>query len=159
MILFRELYNDYEIEVLETGSIIHSSSDQLQKLNEDPRIRVKPGIIGEFQDKIKLFDNNGKKLEVVKLMLKRVKDFQDKYPFKSNPEKIEDLTKRDLFILEKNEHGDFFHQIVYELDEVGHLNLWAPVYREASKHIDRFKELLYIVVDDNKSLEEKINTQ
>lgn len=111
----------------------------------------------EVSQKARVFDGDGTIKQSVDEALEKLKIFRKKYPFAENPEAIETLTPDDIFKADKGEIGEFFHYIEYYLKPLGHLKTYPNVYLQTRKQIDLFKKLLYIVVDKNKSLAEKVD--
>jgi len=110
-------------------------------------------------EKTKTFDKYGTIKTEVETAIGLLKNFREKYPFVENPKSIETLKPDDIFKKETGEVGDFFHWIEYYLKPLGHLTLYSNVYRRIRSHFDTFKELLYVVVDKEKSLAEKVDAQ
>ncbi len=111
----------------------------------------------EVSQKARAFDSNGTIKRSVDEALEKLKIFRAKYPFTENPEAIETLTPEDIFITDKGEIGEFFHYIEYQLKPLGDLRTYPKVYLQIRRQIDLFKELLYVVVDNKKSLAEKVD--
>lgn len=105
----------------------------------------------------RVFDGDGAIKRSVDEALKKLKVFREKYPFAENPEAIETLSPNDIFKTDKGEVGEFFHYIEYYLKPLGHLRTYPKVYLQIREQIDLFKELLYVAVDKNKSLAEKVD--
>jgi len=108
-------------------------------------------------EKVKAFDKNGEiKIEVDGAM-KMLKDFRARYRFAENPESIETLDPDDIFKVQSDEVGEFFHWLEYYLKPIGHLTLYSNVYRQIREQFEDFKELLHVVVDPEKSLAQKVD--
>jgi hypothetical protein len=89
-----------------------------------------------------------------------LKRFREKYPFVENPESIETLDPEDIFREQTSQVGDFFHWLEYYLYPIGHLTLYGSnVYRQIRSQFEEFKALLYVVVDKEKSIAEKVDAQ
>jgi len=87
-----------------------------------------------------------------------LKDFRRKFTFAENPDSIDSLKPDDIFKINPDELGDFFHYVEVYLRPLGHLTIHGSVvYRNIRMQIEDFKELLYIVVDKKKSLAEKVD--
>jgi len=90
--------------------------------------------------------------------LKLVDKFQKRFPFRTNPDLISKLTPQDLYDLDNPVKDYFFYWIQYKLNDYGHINVGSDLpYRNACEHIETFKLLLRNVVDDTKSLAQKID--
>ena len=109
------------------------------------------------EEKARTFDRNGMMKSIVDEALKKLRSFRKKYPFTEDPNSIETLSPDDIFKTDAGEIGDFFHYIEYYLKPLGHLTLYSNVYRRIRSHLETFKELLYVVVDQEKSLGEKVD--
>ena len=108
-----------------------------------------------ISEKAKEFDPDGTHKKEIENALKLLEQFRKKYPFKDNPDSIEDLTPDDLF---KKGEDYFFKWIEFKLRPLGRIALGgATVYRNACNQLEDFKELLRIAVDEEKTLAEKID--
>jgi hypothetical protein len=108
--------------------------------------------------KARAFDRTGVVRTEMDNAVSLLKQFRKKYPFVENPESIETLSPDDIFKERPDEVGEFFHWLEYYLAPIGHLTLYGSnVYHQIRKQFDEFKELLYIVVDKEKSLVEKVD--
>ncbi|MBA7699127.1 hypothetical protein ES703_107813 [subsurface metagenome] len=150
----------YEIQLLESKKIIYCFENEIQKISKDKINKQKRDELSEnIKDLIIKFESKKSYNKQIELVYEDLKKFQDKYPFAKYPNKIEDLRVTDLYKEISNEMGEFFHWIEYKLKGLGSLNLYANVYRNASKQLDDFKELLYDIVDETVSLADKIDAQ
>lgn len=114
-------------------------------------------MIESLLEKVRAFDKNGEiKIEVDGAM-KTLKDFRAKYRFAEDPESIETLDPDDIFKVQSNEVGEFFHWLEYYLKPIGHLTLYSNVYRQIRDQFEDFKELLHVAVDPEKSLAQKVD--
>jgi hypothetical protein len=107
-------------------------------------------------EQAKEFDKEGIIKNKVDYALEKLRAFKEKYPFQQNPDKIESFSAQDVF----NSDGstDFFLYIQYHLDNLGHLTLYTnDVYYKIQKQLSTFKELLYTVVDPEKTIAEKVD--
>lgn len=107
--------------------------------------------------KAKEFDKNGEYMRKIDNALELLKQFRQKYPFKDNPESIDSLTADDLFKENPPRIGDFFRWIQFKLKPLGHLSVYSNAYRNARNQLEDFKALLHVVVDEEKSLAEKVD--
>jgi hypothetical protein len=105
----------------------------------------------------RVFDGDGAIKRLVDEALEKLKVFRERYPFTENPDSIETLSPDDIFRTDTGEIGEFFHYIEYYLKPLGHLTVYSNVYRRIRTHLETFKELLYVVVDKDKSLAEKVD--
>jgi len=104
-----------------------------------------------------VFDGGGAIKRSVDEALENLKVFRERYPFTEKPEAIEALTPDDVFRVDEGEIGEFFLYIEYYLKALGPLIVYSNVYRRIRRHLEIFKELLYVVVDKNKTLAEKVD--
>jgi hypothetical protein len=89
--------------------------------------------------------------------LTALKEFRNKYRFAENLREIEWLDPDKLFKVNPDEVGDFFRFLETFMKPQGAAMGSSNVYRNARLQIAEFKKLLRIVVDDRKSLAEKID--
>jgi hypothetical protein len=114
---------------------------------------MKPTIIEEA----KKFDKEGIIKKKVDDALEKLQAFKEKYPFQQSPDSIESFGSQDIFKSDGST-GDFFLYIQYHLDNLGHLTLYTnDVYYQIQKQLSTFKELLYTVVDPEKTITEKVD--
>lgn len=111
----------------------------------------------EISEKAKTYDNDGTIKRLVDEALEKLQSFRKQYPFAENPDAIEKLSPEDIFKNDSAEIGDFFHYIEYYLKPLGHLTVYSNVYRRIRRNLEVFKELLYVAVDKEKSLAEKVD--
>lgn len=105
----------------------------------------------------RIFDSNRVIKRLVDEALEKLRAFREKYPFTEDSNSIETLSPDDIFRTDKGEIGEFFHYIEYYLKPLGHLTVYSNVYRRIRSQLEIFKELLYVVVDKDKSLAEKVD--
>lgn len=108
-------------------------------------------------DKVSEFDGDGRfKIEIDRTMA-LLRSFRKKYPFVKKPELINALTSNEIFNDSSGEVGNFFHGIEYNRKPIEHHYLVSKVYRNIRNKLDEFKDLLYVVVDKNKSIAQKVD--
>ncbi|KKN18025.1 hypothetical protein LCGC14_0959990 [marine sediment metagenome] len=150
----------YEVYLLESKKTIPCSENELQKIPKDKFKKQKRDELSEkLENLIKKFEPDDKYEEQIKTAYENLRLFRDKYPFSKYPQRINDLTPKDLYRNLSNEMGEFSYWIEYKLKGLGDLNLYATVYQNASQQVDDFKELLHDVVDDKISLTDKIDAK
>jgi hypothetical protein len=116
-------------------------------------VLMKPSVI----DEAKTFDKEGIIKSKVDAALEKLQVFKEKYPFQQNPDSIDNFSEKDVFNRDGST-GDFFLYIQYHLDNLGHLILYTnEVYYNIQRQLGTFRELLYIVVDPEKTLAEKVD--
>jgi len=114
-------------------------------------------VNASVKEKVRNFDENGRFNVEIDRTMALLQKFRMKYPLVKNPDSIDTLTPDDIFKESSGEVGDFFHWIEYLLKPIGHLYLFSKVYRNIRNQLDDFKDLLYVVVDKNKSIAEKVD--
>ena len=148
----------FEIELIDSKNIIYCAENEVEKISKKEVEEIlKPKIQKDYINLVQNFHKSEKIDGKIKETLIRLKEFNEKYPFRKNLKKIEDLMSQDLFIGISNKMGKFFHWIVYGLEGLGSLNLYVQVYHEASTSLETFKKLLYTVVDPKRSLAKKVD--
>ncbi len=109
-------------------------------------------------DKAKAFDKNGLIKREVEIEFGRLKELRQKYPFAENLRTIEWLDPDKLFKVNPDEVGEFFRLLENTLKQFGNPTLNSSnTYRNARLQIQDFKNLLRIVVDNRKSLAQKVD--
>ena len=103
---------------------------------------------------IKNFDSNIKLQQKIEKGENAEIKFRTKYPYRTNPSLIEDLTEADLYDIPANKYGLFFKQIDFDLK--GKLGLNTQQLAKVAEHLEDFKEWLSQAVDDSLSLAEKL---
>ena len=153
----------YEVQLEDSKKTIYCSENELLKIPKEEYKKQKQDEQGERLEKlIKEFKPDENYEDQIKITYENLGLFRDKYPFSKFPQKIEDLSAHDLYInpnSEKGKMGEFFHWIEYKLKGLGDLNLWPTGYKNASKQLDDFKQLLHDVVDDTVSLADKVDAR
>jgi hypothetical protein len=115
-------------------------------------------MIDPILEKASAYDKNGLMKHEIDNALGLLKQFRAKYPFSENPESITSLTPDDILKIESGELGEFFHYLEFYLRPLGYLSIHGTtVYRNIRDQLEDFKDLLYIVVDKEKSLAEKVD--
>lgn len=100
------------------------------------------------------FGKSRKYRRKVEHVLRLLTQFKQSYPLKDNLESISGLRAEDIF----NEGKDyFFWWIVYALKDFGYVGGYPTAFRNASKNLSQFKELLRTAVTDEKTLAEKVD--
>jgi hypothetical protein len=109
-------------------------------------------------EKIAAYDKVGTARAEVNKALISLKELRRKYPFTENFAEIEWLDPDRLFKVNPDETGEFFRLMEGYLKPLGYATQTSSnVYRNARLQIKEFKNLLRLVVDDRKSLAEKID--
>lgn len=150
----------YKIQLIKIKKTISCEENQIEKVSSE-HIKAKEEFktTSEFQDLIHDFEIKIEYQEISQSANKKLNEFQKKYPFKEKPHEIDKLKAEDLYKLDVNEYGDFFHWIVHELKDHGKIDFYPQVYIEASKNLEEFKDLLYTAVDPEITLAEKVDAQ
>ena len=109
-------------------------------------------------EKASAYDNNSSVKREVDIELGRLQEIRQKYPFAENLASIEWLDPDKLFKVNPDEVGEFFILIEAATKPFGKASLGSSnVYRNARLQIKELKNLLRIVVDDRKSLAQKVD--
>lgn len=109
-------------------------------------------------EKIAAYDKVGTARAEVNKALLSLKELRRKYPFTENFAEIEWLDPDRLFKVNPDETGEFFRLMEGYLKPLGYATQTSSnVYRNTRLQIKEFKNLLRIVVDDRKSLSEKLD--
>ena len=109
-------------------------------------------------EKASAYDKFGLMKTEIDNALVLLKDFRAKFPFAENPETIDSLEPDDIFKMNPDELGKFFHYVEVYLKPLGHLTIHGSiVYRNIRAQLEDFKDLLYIAVDKKKTLAEKVD--
>ena len=109
-------------------------------------------------EKANAYDKDGLvKTEVAKA-LGYLKALRAKFPFAENPKSIDALKPDDIFKMNPDEVGEFFHYLDY-YQPLSHMPVsGSSAYLKIRLQIEDFKGLLRVVVDKKKSLAEKVDT-
>jgi hypothetical protein len=111
-----------------------------------------------MMEKASAYDKNGLMKHEIDNALDLLKQFRTKYPFVEDPESIDFLELDDIFKVNSDELGEFFRYLEFYLKPLGHLAIHGTtVYRKIRDQLEDFKDLLYITVDKEKSLAEKVD--
>jgi hypothetical protein len=88
-----------------------------------------------------------------------LREFIERFPFRKNPSLIDELTPEKLYNPGKSREW-FFYFFEFYLRRVGTIAIHGDKpWREACSKIDIFKQLLKLVVDDSKSIHERIDDE
>jgi len=111
--------------------------------------------IKEILEKARNFDKDGRIKEIVEKAKEKHLEFLKLYPFRERKEEIDNLTPEKIF----NPKGEyFFYWIEHALKNFGRISVGSSqVWENAKNNPEKLKELLKIVVDDTKSISEKID--
>ena len=114
--------------------------------------------ITEIIERAKEFDKGGKYKKQIDQALKDLSDFYKMFPFRIEPSQIDSLTPQQLYNPGAGDRQYFFYWTEHKLRPLGRYGIGgAEVYRQSVSHLQDFKELLKIVVSDDKSLAEKVD--
>ena len=109
-------------------------------------------------EKANAFDKNGSIKREVEIEFGRLRELRQKYPFTENLRTIEWLDPDKLFKVNPDEVGEFFRLIETALKPFGNASLSSSnIYRNSRLQIQDFKNLLRIVVDNRRSLAQKVD--
>lgn len=111
--------------------------------------------IDKLKGKYIEFNKNTKLKNKIKEAWIRHKKFLKLYPFKQNPSKIEKLTEENVYNPGKEY---FFYWIEHGLKALGGVGIGSDrVFRSARENLDKLKYLLKIIVDNSKTISQKID--
>jgi hypothetical protein len=111
-----------------------------------------------MEEKAKAYDKYGITKAEIEKALVLLKEFRRQFPFAENPDSIDLLKPDDIFKINPDALGEFFHYVEIDLRPLGHLTIQGSIiYHNIRLQIDDFKALLRITVDKKKSLAEKVN--
>ena len=113
----------------------------------------------QMQDKAIMFDRSGLVRYNVDKAFVALKEFRQKFPFANNLQEIELLNPDKLFNEDLNFVGEFFQTLEDIFKQLGYPICDNSIYRNARLQINDFKRLLYIAVDERKTLAQKIDTK
>ena len=109
-------------------------------------------------DKATAYNKSGVNKKQVDNAISSLKEFRKKFPFTENPASISTLVSDDVFNENSGEVGEFYHYLEYYFKPLGHSSIRdSSLYRNIRVQIEDFKNLLYIVVDNKKSLAQKVD--
>lgn len=109
-------------------------------------------------EKIGAYDKVGVTRAEVNKALASLKELRSKYAFSENLREIEWLDPDRLYKVNPDETGEFFRLLEGYLKPLGYTTLNSGnIYRNIRLQIKEFKNLLRTVVDDRKSLAEKVD--
>jgi len=85
-----------------------------------------------------------------------LKTFLEKYPFRKRPELIDSLTPERIYNPGSDDY--FFLWIEHKTRNLGAIFVYsAKAYENAAERIDQFKQLLRVLIDEDKMIREKID--
>jgi len=108
-----------------------------------------------IRERVRAFDADGKFRKEIDAGLELLRQFREKYSFKDDPNSIDRLTPDDVY----KKGGDyFFRWIEFRLRPLGSIAIGsAAVYHNICDQLEKFKNLLHIAIDPNKSLAQKVD--
>jgi hypothetical protein len=113
-----------------------------------------------MQEKANAYDKAGLTKREADTALAQLKEFRKKFPFVENHAEIELLNPDRLFKVNPDEVGEFFQSLETIFKPLGYpISGNSNIYRNARLQISDFKNLLRIVVDDRKTLANKVDAK
>jgi len=107
-------------------------------------------------EKAREFDSNGEHRREIDNARELLREFRKKYPFEDDAQSISNLTSENLYT--KENPDCFFKWIQFKLGPLGRIAVGSDtVYLNACEQLEDFRDLLRIVVDDEKSLAQKVD--
>jgi hypothetical protein len=113
-------------------------------------------MLNELLDKGKEFERNKDVIQRIDEGKRQLELFLKKYPFREKPELIDALTPEKIY--EPGSEDYFFLWIEHKTRSLGAISTYGGItYPNAIEKIDKFKQLLKVLVDENKAVSEKID--
>lgn len=113
----------------------------------------------ELENKISEYLKDKSAKEGIEKAWRDHKEFLKLYPFREHPEQIDGLTPEKVYNPGQRDHDYFFYWIEHRLKAFAHLGIGsAIVWENAKNNLPKLKELLKTLVDDSRSIAEKIDT-
>lgn len=113
-------------------------------------------MLEELLQKGKEFEQNREIIQKIEEGKHQLELFLTKYPFKEKPELIDSLTPEKIYSPGSEDY--FFLWIEHKTRSLGAISTYGGItYPNAIEKIDQFKQLLKILVDENKTISEKID--
>ena len=114
--------------------------------------------IEKFKDEVKKRLSDKQWGATIRDAWKILEEFRERYPFVEKPELIDKITPDDVY--NPGKEGYFLHYIEHKLKPLGHIHVPSDKpWRYARDDIETFKELLKTVVDEEKTLAEKVDAR
>jgi len=109
----------------------------------------------EIKEKFEEFKKNEKIKKEINEALKNLEDFLTKFPFKNNPEKIDELTPDKIY--KKGNKNTFLYWILDGLEKLGGTRIRDKknLTKEIKNKLDKFKSLLKEALKEDTSLSKK----
>lgn len=112
----------------------------------------------EFLSKAREIEKRRDIIERINKGKKALKEFLRRYPFREHPEEIDNLNGEKIYNPGSDDY--FFLWIEHRTQPLGAIFTYGgSIYPNAVENIEKFKELLKIVVDENKTISEKIDAE
>lgn len=128
-------------------------------INDLIKMRLIMRAIEKFNEEVK---NRGEELgndfKKIKEAWRAHQEFLRKFPFRENPEEVDNLTPIRLY--NPGSYDSFFYYLEHKLKALGHISVPSDApWRNAKENLDLFKSLLKTAVDESKSVAEKIDVK
>ncbi|MFQ6134259.1 MAG: hypothetical protein ACE5KU_00395 [Nitrososphaerales archaeon] len=111
----------------------------------------------DLKDELQKYEESREQRDIIEAAWNEHKLFLERFPYRERPEEINKLQPRDLY--DPGASKDyFFNWIEHRTKALGHIAVGsAAPFQNVTKDIDEFKNLLRIVIDNSKSLAEKLD--
>jgi hypothetical protein len=110
----------------------------------------------QLLSKAKELEKNSELIKKIEEGKRQLKIFLEKYPFREKPELIDSLTPEKIYNPGSDDY--FFLWIEHKTRSLGAIFVYGgKVYPNAMEKIDQFKQLLKVLMDDKKTIREKVD--
>jgi hypothetical protein len=112
-------------------------------------------LVEELIEKGKEFEWNSEVISKIEEGKQQLKSFLLKYPFREKPELIDSLTPEKIYAPGSDDY--FFLWIEHKTRSLGAISVYGKYYNNAIEKIDKFKQLLKVIINENIPIREKID--
>jgi hypothetical protein len=113
-------------------------------------------ILEQLLSKAKELEQNSELIRRIEEGKRQLKIFLEKYPFREKPDLIDSLAPEKIYNPGSDDY--YFLWIEYKTRSLGAISIFSgKAYLNAVEKIDQFKQLLKVLVDENKTIREKID--
>jgi hypothetical protein len=109
----------------------------------------------QLLSKARELEKNSELIKKIEEGKRQLKIFLEKYPFREKPEMIDSLTPEKIYNPGSDDY--FFLWIEFKTRSLGAISVYGKYYNNAIEKIDKFKQLLKIIVDESIPLREKVD--
>lgn len=113
-------------------------------------------VLEQLLVKARELEQNSEAIRRIEEGKQQLKIFLEKYPFREKPELIDSLTPERIYNPGSEDY--FFLWIEHKTRSLGAIFVYGGiVYPNAVERIDQFKQLLKVLINENKTIREKID--